>query len=538
MRAGARGRRARRRGGMTRHDLVIRGGRVIGAGGEFTADVAVDGERIASVGLGLHGRREIEADGLYVLPGAVDGHVHMRTDRPVHVYDDTFETGTIAAAFGGVTAIVDQAQIEPGTPLLDGLRKRRSEADGACVIDYGLHVNLREPSLERAAEIPQAMAEGCPTVKLFMSYETYRLPDDILLRAMQHVARSGGMAVVHAENGAIVAELTRELEESGRMSPATFPGISPPVMEGEAAHRALAIARLSGCPLLIFHLTTADSVVELRRARDAGQTAFGEALPPSPAARRGALHRSRARTAVHGDAAVAFARAPRGAVAGAGRRHARHRLDRPRPAPAGSGREPARSATCRGRAGSRCGSRSCTPRACSGAGSICPAGSSSAALPRPACTASRRRDGWRPGTTPTSCSSTRPPSARSRPRPFTPNVDHATYDGHAGPRLAGGDHRSRRGRRRGRRAHGRAGPRPVRPPRAPGAGLTYWRDGRARHRGRGGASLGGCRAGSSRRPCSSATAGWRRSATRPSWPAFTPMPSGPAAPAASCSPAS
>jgi dihydropyrimidinase len=263
---------------MTEHDLVIRGGRVLGAGGELTADVAVQGERIASVGLGLRGRREIDADGLYVIPGAVDGHVHMRTDRPLHVYDDTFETGTIAAAFGGVTAIVDQAQVEPGTPLLEGLRKRRGEADGACVVDYGLHVNLREPSLGRAAEIPQAMAEGCPTVKLFMSYETYRLPDDILLRAMQHVARSGGMAVVHAENGAVVAELQRELEETGRMSPATFSGISPPVMEGEAAHRALAIARLAGCPILIFHLTTADSVAELRRARDAGQAAFGEAL--------------------------------------------------------------------------------------------------------------------------------------------------------------------------------------------------------------------------------------------------------------------
>ena len=263
---------------MTEHDLVIRGGRVIGAGGELTADVAVQGERIASIGLGLRGRREIDADGLYVIPGAVDGHVHMRTDRPVHVYDDTFETGTIAAAFGGVTAIVDQAQVEPGTPLVEGVRRRLGEADGSCVIDYGLHVNLREPSLERAAEIPQAMAEGCPTVKLFMSYETYLLPDDILLRAMQHAAAGGGMAVVHAENGVIVAELTRELEASGRMSPAAFPGISPPVMEGEAAHRALAIASLAGCPLLIFHLTTADSVAELRRARDGGQAAFGEAL--------------------------------------------------------------------------------------------------------------------------------------------------------------------------------------------------------------------------------------------------------------------
>jgi dihydropyrimidinase len=263
---------------MTDHDLVIRGGRLIGAAGESVADVAVDGERIATIGTRLRGRREIDAGGLYVIPGAVDGHVHMRTDRPVHVYDDTFETGSIAAAFGGVTAIVDQAQVEPGTPLLEGLRRRRREADGACVIDYGLHVNLRQPSLERVAEIPDVMAEGCPTVKLFMSYETYQLPDDILFRAMQRVAGGGGMAVVHAENGTMVAELTRELEALGRMGPELFPGISPPVLEGEAAHRALALARLAGCRLLIFHLTTVDSLSELRRARAAGQEAFGEAL--------------------------------------------------------------------------------------------------------------------------------------------------------------------------------------------------------------------------------------------------------------------
>ena len=263
---------------MSDHDLVIRGGRLIGAEGEVRTDVGVRGEQIASVGTGLRGRREIEADGLYLLPGAVDGHVHMRTDRPVHVYDDTFETGSIAAAFGGVTAIVDQAQVEPGTSLLEGLRRRRAEADGACVIDYGIHVNLREPSLERVAEIPEVMAEGCPTIKLFMSYETYRLPDDIIFRAMQRVADGGGMAVVHAENGTMVAELTRELEELGRMGPESFPDISPPVLEGEAAHRVLALARLAGCRLLIFHLTTVDSLSELRRARGAGQEAFGEAL--------------------------------------------------------------------------------------------------------------------------------------------------------------------------------------------------------------------------------------------------------------------
>src|SRR5512132_2172868 len=122
---------------MMDHDLVIRGGRLIGAAGEWVADVAVDGERIAAIGTRLRGRREIDADGLYVIPGAVDGHVHMRTARPVDVYDDSFETGSIAAAFGGVTTIVDQAQVEPGRPLMEGFLRRRSEADGQCLIDYG-----------------------------------------------------------------------------------------------------------------------------------------------------------------------------------------------------------------------------------------------------------------------------------------------------------------------------------------------------------------------------------------------------------------
>jgi dihydropyrimidinase len=263
---------------MADHDLVIRGGRLVEAWGELDADVAVDGERIAAVGRGLRGRRELDADGLLVLPGAVDGHVHMRTERPVDVYDDTFATGTVAAAFGGVTAIVDQAQVEPGMPLEAGLDARLAEADGQCMVDYGLHLNLREPSLQRVGELPGVIARGCAGVKLFMSYETYMLPDEVLFRAMQATAGAGGLAIVHAENGRIVAELARELGDAGRADPRRFPAISPPVMEGEATHRALALASLAGARLLVFHLTSVDAVRELRLARERGQWARGEAL--------------------------------------------------------------------------------------------------------------------------------------------------------------------------------------------------------------------------------------------------------------------
>ena len=459
---------------MSDHDLVIRGGRLIGAEGEVRTDVGVRGEQIASVGTGLRGRREIEADGLYLLPGAVDGHVHMRTDRPVHVYDDTFETGSIAAAFGGVTAIVDQAQVEPGTSLLEGLRRRRAEADGACVIDYGIHVNLREPSLERVAEIPEVMAEGCPTIKLFMSYETYRLPDDIIFRAMQRVADGGGMAVVHAENGTMVAELTRELEELGRMGPESFPDISPPVLEGEAAHRVLALARLAGCRLLIFHLTTVDSLSELRRARGAGQEAFGEALlhhlllgeelyrdpdlapqfmgtpPLRSLEHRDALWAGLADGSIDivstttgragecrtrpGCCDTAPGRAGRGAAGPDAQRRGARRSHQPSPV--------GRALLYRARSPARAPSEG-TP----GAG------------------LRRRHRALRPGGRAHALG--RRPALRHRPLDLRRD---------ARTRLAGRDHRARRGRRLGRRASRGAGPGPVRAPRAAGARLTYWRE--------------------------------------------------------------
>ena len=297
--------------------------------------------------------------------------------------------------------------MEPGTSLIEGLRRRRAEADGHCVIDYGIHVNLREPSLERVAEIPAVMAEGVPTVKLFMSYETYRLPDDIIFRAMQRVAEGGGMAVVHAENGAIVAELSRELEQLGRMGPESYPAISPPAMEGEAAHRALALARLAGCRLLIFHLTTVDSLRELRRARDArpGRVRRGAAAPS--AARRRALRDPELapqfmgtpplRSLEHRDAL--WRALADGTIDIVSTDHGPRRRVRGRGRPAAT---PGRDERGRGAAGA-----DARPRGAAAAASTCTGGSSSAAPRRPGCTGCSGRAAWRRATTPTSCSSTR-----------------------------------------------------------------------------------------------------------------------------------
>lgn len=254
----------------------MRGGTIITSDRSVSADVGVRGEKIAAIGDRLRGAREIDATGMYVLPGAIDGHVHMRTNRAHDVYDDTFATGTIAAAFGGVTTMVDQAQVEVGTSLSDGLDSRLAEAESSSLIDYSVHVNLREASLERVAEIPDIAGRGFPSFKFFMNYDTYALPDDIIFAAMQAVASCGGLAIVHAEHQQVIEELERQNRLADRTGPEWHLSARPAELEGEATHRALALAKVAGARALIFHMTASEALRELRAARARGQEVYGE----------------------------------------------------------------------------------------------------------------------------------------------------------------------------------------------------------------------------------------------------------------------
>ena len=147
------------------YDLVIRNGVLIDPSGTHTSDIAISGERIAAIGTELRGRKEIDAAGKYVVPGAIDGHVHMRTERDAFCYDDTFATGSVAAAFGGTTTIIDQVQAEYGRTLTDELDTRMALAEGQSCVDFAFHMNIREPIEERLAEIPAIVARGISSFK-------------------------------------------------------------------------------------------------------------------------------------------------------------------------------------------------------------------------------------------------------------------------------------------------------------------------------------------------------------------------------------
>jgi dihydropyrimidinase len=175
-----------------------------------------------------------------------------------------------------VTTVVDFAQPAVGQPLLEGLDQRLADAAGEAVIDYALHLNLRDPDPARLPEVAGVFERGVPSFKLYMAYEGYRLTDVAIFRAMSAIAGLGGLAVLHAENDDVVGELGRRLEAEGKTGPAWLESSCPPEAEAEAVHRAIALAGIAGARLLVFHLSCAESAAEVAWAKREGRDVAGE----------------------------------------------------------------------------------------------------------------------------------------------------------------------------------------------------------------------------------------------------------------------
>lgn len=259
------------------YDIVITNGLIVDGGAEFAADVAISGEKIAAIGNGLTGKTNIDAKGRFVLPGAIDGHTHMRTERKDFCYDDDFRTGSVAAAFGGVTTIIDQVQAEVGLTLDAELSTRLALAEGKSCIDFAFHMNIREPIEERLKEISGIVDRGITSFKWFMAIPGWRVPDEFLLRGMFEVAALGGLSVVHAENQGVILEMRRRAAASGARDIADFTRNYPAAAEASAISLALAMTEIAEGRTLIFHNTCAEGVAAIRAAKERGVRASGEA---------------------------------------------------------------------------------------------------------------------------------------------------------------------------------------------------------------------------------------------------------------------
>src|SRR5512141_1378877 len=203
---------------------LIANGTIVTADGSYQADVLVDGETIAQIGVGLAAGvtadETIDATGKYVVPGGIDVHTHMELPFGGTFAKDTFETGTRAAAFGGTTTIVDFAVQSKGKSLREGLDAWHAKAEGNAVIDYGFHMIMSDVTDESLQEMDQLVAEGIPDFKLFTAYPGVFYSDDAaIFRAMQRTTKNGGLILMHAENGPAIDIVAAQLVAEGKTDP-------------------------------------------------------------------------------------------------------------------------------------------------------------------------------------------------------------------------------------------------------------------------------------------------------------------------------
>jgi len=261
---------------------LIKGGTIVNADATTTADVLVDGERIALIGgaLEVTADRTIDATGRWVIPGAIDVHTHMELPVGGTFAKDTFESGTRAAAFGGTTTIIDFAVQSKGSSLRAGLDAWRAKAEGKACIDYGFHMIMSDVTDASLAEMDQLVDEGVTDFKLFTAYPGVFFSDDgAIFRAMQQTARNGGLILMHAENGLAIDVVAAQNVEAGNTDPYYHGTSRSPVMEGEATNRVIRLAQVAGVPVYIVHLSAIEALAEVRRARDEGLPAYAETCP-------------------------------------------------------------------------------------------------------------------------------------------------------------------------------------------------------------------------------------------------------------------
>src|SRR5919198_684800 len=238
--------------------VLIKGGGIITAADDYVGDVFIDNGTVSLIGesLDVVADKTIDATGKYVLPGAIDPHTHIEMFFGGTVTCDDFTSGTVSAAFGGTTTLVDFCMQAPGDTFARALEKYHEKIERCKpVIDVGFHIGITDlhtgGTLEDLARLPE---EGVTSYKLFMAYKgAVMVDDDTLFRAMLTAAESGALVMVHAENGDAIDIIVRKAVEEGKTEPIWHARTRPMETEAEATNRAVQLSRVAGGPLYVLH---------------------------------------------------------------------------------------------------------------------------------------------------------------------------------------------------------------------------------------------------------------------------------------------
>ncbi|HEY3092747.1 MAG TPA: dihydropyrimidinase [Vicinamibacterales bacterium] len=262
--------------------LLVKNGIVVTATDIYEGDVFVDGEKIATIGssLTMHADRVIDAKRKYVFPGGIDVHTHLDMPFGGTTSADDFESGTIAAAHGGTTSVVDFAIQYKGQTLHHAWETWMKKAERKAAIDYGFHMIITDLSDQVEEEMDALVRQGVTSFKLFMAYPgVFMLDDASIFRALMRTGSNAGTICMHAENGGVIDVLVKKALAEGKTAPKYHALTRPARAEAEATHRAIALAEIADVPIYIVHLSAAEALEMVTEARDRGLPAFAETCP-------------------------------------------------------------------------------------------------------------------------------------------------------------------------------------------------------------------------------------------------------------------
>lgn len=264
------------------YDLLISGGTVATASAVFSADVAVKEGKISAIGQSLgSAKTTLDATDRLVLPGGVDTHCHIEQLSGAGLMNaDSFETATRSAAMGGTTCTVSFAAQHPGMRLAKVMNDYMALASKGAMIDHAYHSIIADISGDNLTEdLPQLINDGHRSLKIFTTYDKVRLDDAEILKTLMVAKANGALVCFHAENDAIIRWATAQLLAEGKTAPKFHAASHPRAAEVEALGRICQFAELTGQPVMLFHISTAEGVEIVRQAKARGAPVWAETCP-------------------------------------------------------------------------------------------------------------------------------------------------------------------------------------------------------------------------------------------------------------------
>ncbi len=261
--------------------LLIKHGLIVTANGSTYGDVFIDNEKITAIGTDLKMAADevVDAEGKYILPGAIDPHTHLAMPFMGTNSTDDYETGTIAAACGGVTSLIDFAIQAKGESIRQCLDRKGSWAEGKVAIDFSHHPGITDPTEEVIAEVEKAVKEyGTPSFKVFMVYD-FRVDDAIMLKMLEATKKHGGLVQVHAENFYVIQHMNEVFAREGKLDAYHHALSRPNLAEEEAVYRACKLVELTGSSLYVVHLSSEEGLRQIQAARAKGLHVYSETCP-------------------------------------------------------------------------------------------------------------------------------------------------------------------------------------------------------------------------------------------------------------------